>query len=73
MLSDGRQWPNRVNAAKTDADPSRRTTRMVAPLHQLLLELIPGGAKKDLSARQARRCWPACALAMRRWSRKEAP
>jgi transposase len=29
-------------------------TRMVAQLHQLLLELIPGGAKKDLSARQAK-------------------
>ena len=29
-------------------------TRMVSQLHQLLLELIPGGAKKDLSARQAR-------------------
>ena len=26
-------------------------TRMVSQLHQLLLELIPGGAKKDLSAR----------------------
>jgi transposase len=29
-------------------------TRMVSQLHQLLLELIPGGAKKDLSARQAK-------------------
>lgn len=29
-------------------------TRMVCQLHQLLLELIPGGAKKDLSAAQAR-------------------
>src|SRR3954466_9624079 len=28
-------------------------TRMVSQLHQLLLELIPGGAKKDLTARQA--------------------
>jgi hypothetical protein len=28
-------------------------TRVVAELHQLLLELIPGGAKKDLSAAQA--------------------
>src|SRR5919107_2758901 len=27
-------------------------TRMVSQLHQLLLELIPGGAKKSLSARQ---------------------
>lgn len=29
-------------------------TRMVFQLHQLLLELIPGGAKKDLSAAQAK-------------------
>ena len=29
-------------------------TPMVSPLHQLLLELIPGGAKKDLSAAQAK-------------------
>jgi transposase len=29
-------------------------TRMVSQLHLLLLELIPGGAKKDLSARQAK-------------------
>jgi transposase len=29
-------------------------TRMVSQLHHLLLELIPGGAKKDLSARQAK-------------------
>lgn len=29
-------------------------TRMIAQLHRLLLELIPGGAKKDLSAAQAR-------------------
>jgi len=29
-------------------------TRMISQLHQLLLELIPGGAKKDLSARQAK-------------------
>ena len=30
-------------------------TRMVCQLHRLLLELIPGGAKKDLSAAQARK------------------
>lgn len=30
-------------------------TRMVCQLHQLLLELLPGGAKRDLSAAQARR------------------
>jgi transposase len=30
-------------------------TRIVCQLHQLLLELLPGGAKKDLSAAQARR------------------
>ena len=29
-------------------------TRMIAQLHRLLLELIPGGAKKDLSAAQAK-------------------
>jgi transposase len=29
-------------------------TRMVSQLHQLLLDLIPGGAKKDLSAAQAK-------------------
>jgi transposase len=29
-------------------------TRMVSQLHQLMLELIPGGAKKDLSAAQAK-------------------
>ena len=29
-------------------------TRMACQLHQLLLELIPGGAKKDLSAAQAK-------------------
>jgi transposase len=29
-------------------------TRMVSQLHQLLLELIPGGAKKNLSAAQAK-------------------
>jgi transposase len=29
-------------------------TRMTSRLHQLLLELIPGGAKKDLSAAQAK-------------------
>jgi hypothetical protein len=29
-------------------------TRMISQLHQLLLELIPGGAKRDLAAAQAR-------------------
>jgi len=29
-------------------------TGMVSQLHRLLLELIPGGAKKDLSAAQAK-------------------
>jgi len=29
-------------------------SRMMSQVHQLLLELIPGGAKKDLSARQAK-------------------
>ena len=31
-------------------------TRMISQLHHLLLELISGGAKKDLSAAQATRC-----------------
>jgi transposase len=30
-------------------------TRMVCQLHRILLELLPGGAKRDLSAAQARR------------------
>jgi transposase len=29
-------------------------TRMISQLHQLLLDLIPGGARKDLSAAQAK-------------------
>ncbi len=29
-------------------------TRMVSQLHRLLLELLPGGAKKDLSAARAK-------------------
>ena len=29
-------------------------TRMISQLHRLLLELIPGGARKDLSAAQAK-------------------
>jgi transposase len=37
-------------------------TRMVSQPHQLLLDLIPGGAKKDLSAAQAKalldEIWP---------------
>ena len=33
---------------------ARTTPAMVAQLHHLLLELIPGGAKKDLSAAQAK-------------------
>jgi transposase len=41
------------------ADRRRRIgadhTRMVCQLHVLLLELLPGGAKKDLSAAQARK------------------
>src|ERR1022692_3029506 len=43
---------------KTDATDAHSValaaTRMTSQLHQLLLELIPGGAKKDLSATQAR-------------------
>src|SRR3954447_2202928 len=33
-------------------------TRMVSQLHQLLLELIPGGAKKTCSPPRPRHCWP---------------
>jgi transposase len=33
-------------------------TRVVSQLHHLLLELIPGGAKKDLSVRRPEPCWP---------------
>jgi transposase len=29
-------------------------TRMISQLHHLLLELLPGGAKRDLSAAQAK-------------------
>ena len=32
----------------------RARTEVVSRIHQLLLELIPGGAKKDLSAAQAK-------------------
>ena len=35
-------------------------TRKVSQLHALLLELIPGGAKKNLSAAQAKSCWRRC-------------
>ena len=46
------------------ADRRRRIgaehTRKVCQLHALLLELLPGGAKKDLSAAQARNCSRAC-------------
>ena len=41
-------WP--TGAASLGEDH----TRMVSQLHHLLLELIPGGAKKDLSAAQAK-------------------
>ena len=33
-------------------------SRMICRLHQLLLDLIPGGAKKALSAARPGRCWP---------------
>src|SRR3954463_630949 len=36
----------------------RARTDLVSPLHHLLLELIPGGAQKDLSAQQARALLP---------------
>jgi transposase len=40
-------------------------TRIVSQLHTLLLEVIPGGAKKDLSAAQAKGCWPRSGPATR--------
>jgi transposase len=39
-------------------------TRMICQLHQLLLELIPGGAKKSLPRPRPRPCWPRSAPAM---------
>jgi transposase len=42
VLADRRRWLGEDH------------TRMTSQLHQLLLELIPGGAKKDLSAAQAK-------------------
>jgi len=41
-------WPTGAGRSAEDH------TRMVAQLHQLLLELVPGGAKKDLSAAQGK-------------------
>ena len=41
-------------------------TRMVSQLHQLLLELIPGGAKKDLARR-------GCSLRSRKCTRSARP
>ena len=41
-------------------------TRMISQLHRLLLELIPGGAKKFLSAAQARALLAGSARAMPR-------
>ena len=71
MLAYAAAWQDRVWAVegcegigkhlvlRLLADRRRRIgedhTRMVCQLHQLLLELLPGGAKKDLSAAQARR------------------
>lgn len=36
-------------------------TQTVNRLHQLLMELIPAGAARDLTAAKARHCWPQCA------------
>jgi hypothetical protein len=41
----------------------RARTDTINRLHQQLLELVPGGAKKFLSAPQARTCWPQSAPA----------
>lgn len=35
-------------------EPGRTRTQVINRLHRLLLELLPGGAKRFLSARQAR-------------------
>jgi transposase len=39
-------------------------TRMICQLHQLLLELIPGGRRKTWRRPRPRRCWLRCARAM---------
>jgi transposase len=44
-------------------------TRIICQLHRLLLELIPGGAKKALSAARPRPCWPGSVPGMRRAKR----
>jgi hypothetical protein len=38
-----------------DDGSAKSTSPKICQLHQLLLELVPGGAKKDLSAAQARK------------------
>ena len=45
-------------------------TRKISQLHQLLLELIPGGAKRACPRRRRRPCWPRSALAT--WSARPA-
>jgi transposase len=40
-------------------------TRMVSQLHQLLLELIPGGAKRACPPPRPRQCWPRLGRVMR--------
>ena len=71
LVPVAQQWPQRVwaiegcngiarhIALRLLADRRRALgedhTRMISQLHQLLLELIPGGAKRDLSAAQARK------------------
>ena len=51
MTSSLRCWSILADRRRS---PGEDPTRMVSQLHQLLLELIPGGAEKDLSAAQAR-------------------
>jgi hypothetical protein len=57
MLAHAGAWQDRVWAV--EGCEGRRIgadhTRMVCQLHQILLELLPGGAKKALSAAQARK------------------
>ena len=53
VVNDERQALLRILADRRRA-LGEDHTRMISQAHQLLLELIPGGAKKDLSAAQAR-------------------
>ncbi len=49
-----RAWQNLGMLAGRRDELGRARTQVISRLHRLLLELLPGGAKKYLSARQAR-------------------